>query len=304
MDPLNATPTLPSLPLRPVLIGCDFSSSPSRAKPIVVATGQLAGPRVVLTGLERFDMLAGFGQWLAEPRAWVGGFDLPFGLPRELLSHLNWPLTWHASMEHYRRLSRAQIRETFAAFCDARPVGGKFAHRATDGPAGSSPSMKWVNPPVAYMLHAGVPLLLDAGVQLPGLHDGDPARVALEAYPGLLAREILARRSYKSDDRAKQTPDRLIARKDLVTALENGTTRLGLRLKLTHAQRDALVDDASGDRLDAVLCLVQAAWALQRHQQGDALYGLPPALDALEGWIVSAPWPEGAAGAPVPVRSP
>ena len=52
--------------------------------------------------------------------------------------------------------------------------------------------MKWVNPPVAYMLHAGVPLLLDAGVHLPGLHAGDPARVALEAYPGLLAREDVA----------------------------------------------------------------------------------------------------------------
>jgi len=151
--------------------------------------------------------------------------------------------------------------------------------------------MKWVNPPVAYMLHAGLPLLLDAGVHLPGLHAGDPRRVALEAYPGLLAREVLQRRSYKSDDRAKQTPDRLIARKDLVNALELGQTRLGLRLKLSHAQRDILVDDASGDSLDAVLCLLQAAWAQQRHAEGDALYGLPPGLDPLEGWIVTADKP-------------
>ena len=42
--------------------------------------------------------------------------------------------------------------------------------------------MKWINPPVAYMLHAGVPLLLAAGVHLPGLHTGMPG-VALEAYP-------------------------------------------------------------------------------------------------------------------------
>ena len=112
---------------------------------------------------------------------------------------------------------------------------------------------------------------------------------------GLLAREVLQRRSYKSDDRAKQTPDRLIARKDLVNALELGQTRLGLRLKLSHAQRDALVQDASGDSLDAVLCLLQAAWAQQQHDQGDALYGLPPGLDALEGWIVTAPWGESGA---------
>jgi hypothetical protein len=145
--------------------------------------------------------------------------------------------------------------------------------------------MKWVNPPVAYMLHAAVPLLLEAGVHIPGLHEGDPRRVALEAYPGLLAREILGRRSYKSDEKGKQTPERLIARKDLVTALEQGRTRLGVRLKLTHAQRDALVDDASGDRLDAVLCLLQAAWAAR---QGAPRYGLPEDLDPLEGWIVSA----------------
>ncbi len=156
--------------------------------------------------------------------------------------------------------------------------------------------MKWVNPPVAYMLHAGVPLLLAAGVQLPGLHlSASPLgaadavqRVALEGYPGLLAREVLARRSYKSDDKTRQTPERLIARKDLITALEHGQTRLGLRLKLTHAQRDLLVHDASGDSLDAVLCLVQAAWAQTRHAQGAKHYGLPEHMDPLEGWIVTA----------------
>jgi hypothetical protein len=187
-------------------------------------------------------------------------------------------------------LSRAEIRDCFAAFCDARPAGGKFAHRATDKPAGSSPSMKWVNPPVAYMLHAGVPRLLAAGAYLPGLQPKPQvvAKVALEAYPGLLAREILGQRSYKSDEPAKQTPERLIARKDLLLALELGQTRLGLRLKLSHAQHDALVQDASGDSLDATLCLMQAAWAQQQHLSGAPLYGLPPGLDPLEGWIVSA----------------
>ncbi len=284
----TAAPPLSTLPPA-LLLGCDFTSSPTRRKPIVLALGQRQGARVQLSALRTFDTLAAFGRWLAEPRDWVGGFDLPFGLPRELVTTLGWPTDWRACMEHYRTLSREQIRAQFAAFCDARPVGGKFAHRATDGPAGSSPSMKWVNPPVAYMLHAGVPLLLDAGVHLPGLHAGDPRRVALEAYPGLLARAVLARRSYKSDDRAKQTPDRLIARKDLINALETGQTPLGLRLSLRNAQRDALVQDGSGDSLDAVLCLLQAAWAEQRHTDGgDLLYGLPVHMDPLEGWIVGA----------------
>lgn len=272
-----------------MLLGCDFSSAPTPKKTIVLAIGALYQGRVQLASLAHFASLSAFSDGLKQAQSWVGAFDLPFGLPRELVQTLGWPTDWAACMAHYSALSRDQIRQAFAAFCNDRPVGGKFAHRATDGPAGSSPSMKWVNPPVAFMLHAGVPLLLQAGATLPGLHMGEqPRKIALEGYPGLLAREVLGRRSYKSDDKARQTPERLIARKDLITALEQGNTRLGLRLKLTHAQRDALADDARGDALDAVLCLMQAAWAQTQHDAGDARYGLPAHMDPLEGWIVSA----------------
>ena len=263
--------------------GIDFTSRPTKRKPIVVALGRFDGQSVRLDVIQLHSRFDDFSAWLHAPGEWVGAFDLPFGLPRELIATLGWPSDWLPLMRHYAALSREQIRDTFAAFCNARPAGGKFAHRACDGPAGSSPSMKWVNPPVAFMLHAGVPLLIDAGVNLPGLHDGDTTRVAVEGYPGLLAREVLGNRSYKSDEKAKQTAERLIARKDLVDALEQGRTRLALRLRLSHAQRDALVADASGDRLDAVLCLLQAAWA-----RGKPGYGRPADADSLEGWIVTA----------------
>jgi len=275
-----------------MLVGCDFSSSPSKRKPIVIALGSLKQGRVQLQELLRFETLDAWGQWLAQPADWVGGFDLPFGLPRELVETLKWPTDWLACMGHYASLSRDDIRQQFKAFCNARPVGHKFAHRQTDGPAGSSPSMKWVNPPVAFMMHAGVPRLIAAGVTLPGMYAPPPVtsgfkRIGLEAYPGLLARELIGNQSYKSDDKAKQTPERLIARKQLLQALEVGQTRLGLRLKLTHAQHDSLVADASGDGLDAVLCMVQAAWAFAQHSVGHGCYGLP-LFDSLEGWIVSA----------------
>lgn len=254
-----------------------------------MAIGTLHQDRVQLTRLERFASLQAFSAWLNQGTSWVGAFDFPFGLPRELVQTLGWPTDWAACMAHYTALSRDQIRHAFAAFCNNRPVGGKFAHRATDLPAGSSPSMKWVNPPVAFMLHAGVPLLLQAGATLPGLHQGEqPLKIALEGYPGMLARAALGQRSYKADDKARQTPERLIARKDLITALEQGHTRLDLRLKVSHAQRDILADDARGDALDAVLCLMQAAWAQARHDAGDPLYGLPTNLDPLEGWILGA----------------
>jgi hypothetical protein len=275
--------------------GIDFTSRPTRRKPVTVALGRREGDRVVLERVEEHPAFEPFAAWLRSPGPWVAGFDFPFGLPRELVETLGWPRTWRALVQHYAALDRATIRATFAAFCAARPAGRKFAHRACDGPAGSSPSMKWVNPPVAYMLHAGVPLLLGAGVDLPGLEAGDPARVALEAYPGLLAREVLGHRSYKSDTPAKQTPARESARAALVDALVGGRTRLALRLVVDAEQIEALVADASADRLDAVLCLTQAAWACGRPR-----FGLPARVDPLEGWIVSAPagMPSGDAGRP------
>lgn len=268
-----------------MLIGVDFSSRPSRRKPVVMAVGQARGALVVLQRIEHFTTLEAFGAWLRDTPAWVGGFDLPFGLPRELVATLGWPDDWATCMTHYAALARPAIRDVFAAFCAARPVGGKFAHRACDGPAGSSPSMKWVNPPVAWMLHAGVPLLRAAQAHFPA-HEparADAPRVALEAYPGLLARELIGARPYKSDEPARQTPERLIARKQLVDALEQGRTRLGLRLKLSAAQHEALVADARGDTLDAALCLLQAAWATTQPH-----WGLPAGVDPLEGWILSA----------------
>jgi hypothetical protein len=279
---VHATAPGPAGP-QPQLAGVDFSSAPRRAKPIVWAWGTLQRPGLVrLDRLEENASLAAFEETLRRRGPWLAAFDFPFGLPRELVRALGWPTEWAACMAHYAGLERAAIVEAFAAFCDARPAGGKFAHRACDLPAGSSPSMKWVNPPVAFMLHAGVAALRAAGVDIPGLAAGDPARVALEGYPGLVARALIGRRSYKSDTRAQQTPERLIARKDLVDAAEQGRWR-GVRLKLTHAQREALVADPRGDALDAALCLMLAAWA-----HGRPGHGLPEGFDALEGWIVGA----------------
>ena len=294
-----AEPAVPAISTEPperALAGVDFSSAPRRGKPIVWAWGRWQRPG--LLRLERFEenaSAAEFAQALQRPGPWLAAFDLPFGLPRELVTTLAWPTDWASCMAHYASLSRSEIAVSFAAFCDARPVGSKFAHRACDGPAGSSPSMKWVNPPVAFMLHAGVPALRAAGVDLPGLQAGDATRVALEGYPGMVARALIGRRSYKSDTKAQQTPERLIARKDLVDALEQGRWR-GLRLKLTHAQRDDLVADAQGDKLDAALCLLLAAWA--DTQPGD---GMPAGVDALEGWIVGADGHGASVPAPAPV---
>lgn len=266
----------------PLLHGVDFTSAPRKAKGITVASGQLQHQTFILQQLQTFHDFDRFADWLALPGPWVGGFDFPFSLPRELAELLGWPMQWPELIRHFSSLSREHIRETFKAICDARPAGSKFIHRRTDLSASSSSPMKWVNPPVAFMLHAGAPLLLDAGVSIPLMHAGDPERIALEAYPGMVARSI-TRASYKNDSKALQTPERRAARLAIIKALEKGEHPRTIKLDAGTFRRQ-LLDDGSGDLLDAVLCAILAAWAWQRR---DADYGLPP-HDALEGWIVGA----------------
>ncbi|MGH8808288.1 MAG: DUF429 domain-containing protein [Noviherbaspirillum sp.] len=264
------------------IVGVDFTSSPRKTKPITVAHAHLEGRTLHVARVDEHPDWSSYEHWLKQPGPWLGAFDFPFGLARELVAQHSWPQDWATLVTHCAAMSRAVLRATFKAFCDARPAGNKFAHRATDGPAGSSPSMKWVNPPVAYMFHEGAQRLLHAGVTVFGLHAGDPQRIALEGYPGLLARAV-TRASYKSDDRTKQTPQRCAARELIVRALERGTHPFGIVVRMDKSLHRRLLDDGSADWLDAVLCAVAAAWASQRPR-----YGLPLALDPLEGWIAGA----------------
>ncbi len=266
------------------LIGVDFTCNPSRRKPVIVARGGLNGSVLTLGVLEAYTALSDLAESLKASAPWLGAFDFPFGLPRTFIDANN----LGSSCEEVIRCVRAHCttRMAWRRFIDewgnARPPGQRLLHRRTDtamrvGKSTSPLQTRFV--PVGFMYYEGVALLVDVNATVPQMRLGDATRIAVEGYPGLLAREIIGRRSYKNRDE----PDRLIARKDMLDALDQGRTRLGLRLKLTHAQRDDLIADASGDRLDAVLCLVQAAWASQRPD-----YGLPREVDPLEGWIVSA----------------
>ena len=268
------------------LLGVDFSSAPSRRKPITVARGLLRGGVLRLQAMELLPTLAAFEALLQRPGPWLGGFDFPFGLPREFVRQHGLGATTSEVIGSLRRrcATRMDFRALVDAWGNARPAGQRLLHRACDtalgaGVSSTSPlQTRYV--PVGFMYYEGLARLVAAGCHLPGLHAGDEQRVALEAYPGLLAHELIGRRSYKNSAQA----ERLIARKDIVERLEQDRSRLGLRLQATQALREQLVQDASGDRLDAVLCLAQAAWASV--QPG---HGLPPRADPVEGWIATVP---------------
>ena len=281
----------------PLLLGIDFTSAPSRRKPITVAVGRLVerrtGARYVVDEIRGLESLPAFESFLREGGPWLGGFDLPFSQPRPLIEHEGWPTAWAEFVRFYCRQPRERLRRTFKRWCDGRPAGDKFAWRKTDKPAGSSPAMRWANPPVAWMMHAGIGRMLEAGAAFPA-HDvprrfrGRPAirgraRIALEAYPAFTARRA-HRGSYKSDTPAKQTADRRAGRLAILRALEAGTAGLDVAAEIPLAWRRRIVADGAGDLLDAVICGLQAGHAARLPR-----YGLPAACDPLEGWIASVP---------------
>ena len=266
------------------LAGIDFSCSPSRRKPITVATGRLVDGGAVLSAEAVADLptLDAFAAWLQAPGPWLGAFDFPFGLPREFVESNGLGADAAAVIEAVRR--RAPTRMAWRALIDAwgngREPGSRLIHRRTDlaSPVGSTSPLQTRYVPVGLMYYEGVARLVAAGVSMPGLHVGDAGRVALEGYPRRLAHALVGRRSYKNGD----DEDRRSAREAMIAALEAGIDNAPRLAIGVHSLRASLVADASGDRLDAVLCLVQAAVASRLEH-----YGLPDDIDPVEGWIAT-----------------
>lgn len=267
------------------IYGVDFTCAPRRAKPITVAAGILKKNMLQVVELERLESFAHFEAFLARPGPWLGGFDFPFSLPREMVRDLGWPADWPGLVSHCTGMERLAFRSSLDRYRAARPPGRKYAHRATDYPAGSSSPMKLVNPPVALMFHEGARRLAAADVHIPGLHNRNSSKVALEAYPGLLARKQLGiRDSYKSDARREQTSARRRVRRKIIHALKSGRP-LGIRVELRPKLETEIAADGSGDFLDAVICAAQAAWGWTRRESN---FGLPRVVDPAEGWIVTS----------------
>ena len=116
------------------LLGVDFSCNPSRRKPITVARGRVAGGSLALDAVEAVPTLAGFEELLRTPGPWLGGFDLPFGLPRAFVDAHALGATGAEVIATVR--GRCATRMAWRAYIDAwgntQPRGARLLHRRTD----------------------------------------------------------------------------------------------------------------------------------------------------------------------------
>jgi hypothetical protein len=262
------------------VLGVDFTSAPRRGKPITclpctLADGILqAGPLAEMTTFEHFE------QMLRAPGPWIAGIDFPFGQSRKFVENVGWPGTWAGYVAHVQRLGRQGFCDALTVYRASRSYGDKEHKRETDQAAGSISPQKLYGVPVALMFFEGATRLLAAGVTIPYLQAGDPDRVVIEAYPGVLARQLIGRRGYKNDTRKKQSESQRESRRAMLAKITSGGLEDAFGLAVEAPAE--LADDPSGDRLDALLCAIQAAWAWNRR---DERYGAPETVDPLEGWI-------------------
>lgn len=267
------------------ILGLDFTSAPSRKKPLVAVVCAFDGRSL---RVEEAEVMAGFEPFEAFLRRggpWACGMDFPFGQPRSLVEALGWPADWEGYVGKVSRLSKEDFEGAIMADMATRPAGARYRYRLADLRSRSSSAMRLFRVPVGKMFYRGAPRLLDSDVSVQPCRPTRSPRVAVEAYPALVARRFLGRRSYKSDDKKKQTPEQRAAREELVAALGSDALReaYGFVVEMGGSWREEFVRDPAADVLDSVLCAVQAAWSYERRDEG---WGVPEECNRDEGWIL------------------
>ncbi len=270
----------------PYIFGIDFTSAPKRDKPIVLASCVYLSNEIRLTHFEEFRDWPAFEYWLGCPGPWIAGFDFPFGLPRSFVQKSGYGHTWSDLVSNIPKRGKELFSaNAMAAFLAAHVTEDK--HRKTDLKSKShSPLKTRTNPPVGLMFYEGAWRLHNSDICIPQLRETNSGKIALEAYPGLLAMR-LGERLYKNDSTATSAK-RIAARGRLIALLESPIGEacgwIPKPMRFDNDVREHLLRP-SGDWLDAAFCAVQAVWAYERRLTG---FGLPKGIDPVEGWIVSA----------------
>jgi hypothetical protein len=266
------------------IYGLDFTSAPGRKKPLIALGCRLEDGSLRIEGSQTLTDFDGFEGFLRTPGPWVCGMDFPFGQPRSLIEALGWPAGWEGYVGEVGRLPKDEFEDRIRADMATRPPGSKWRYRLADRRSHSSSAMMLFRVPVGKMFYQGAPRLLASGVRVEPCRRNEDARVAVEAYPAVVARRFLGRTAYKRDA-VPDAPERRSARETLLTGLESrGLQKIyGFTVEIDDPWKREFVADPSADALDSLLCAVQAAWAYSRR---DDNYGVPPECDTDEGWIV------------------
>lgn len=294
------------------IFGIDFTSVPSKRKPIVCCELALDWPTsghpvpqlslIALTTWETFDPFETFLATL--PKGSMTGIDCPLGLPLAFLAAQGWDtLSWR---EYLAKVS-AHTKASWLALVNAdratRPPGQKLPLRETDRLAQAKSPLMTVRVPLANMLYEGATRVAQAHVSVWPFDFEAPEALTLtstsqpivaEVYPAQCARYLQRRLHQHKSPRAwrpykQEKPTTAEALQDVQQAMlhmllaPETQADLGITLNIPHPER--LLGEAKGDMLDAFFAAIWTALAYLRPScMKDSL-----ATWRQEGWLLQ-PW--------------
>jgi hypothetical protein len=297
------------------LVECNFDGECLAVERMTFLNGTKAGD---FTGFE--EWLRCEGAWAGE-KEWVAAIDFPFGMPIEAIEHFGW-LSGGAnqSWDNYVRSlhHNCESAESFRACIEGwrhasrtnengEPIRIR-KQRLVDRLANSGSPMNYFPPPVCPMFYQGGKRIHCASsVSIVPVRPILSGKIVLEAYPRLVANVFIgAQASYKDkskkkhEDKVAQTQlrdqDEAAKRKNreqIVVGLKSDDPNGQMRrrydcfVSLSDAVEAECIADNDGDKLDSVLCAVQAAWASKTPRYGMPQFTLSLLNEqvGLEGWI-------------------
>jgi hypothetical protein len=264
------------------IYGVDFTSAPSKTKPIALAEAWLEANILHIYKISRFTNFPDFMDFLQRAPAWIAGVDFPLGQPRKLIENLQWGTSWATYVNLVGQMGKQEFVETLNQYRQGRAYGDREHLRETDKIAGAISPMKVYGVPVGKMFFEGAPRLLKAGFSILPCHATNDARIVFEIYPALMARSLIGKQSYKSDEKRKQTTEMQLLRQVTINRVRSPEflTKYGFGVVINADIASECDRDPSGDTIDALFAAIQAASASRKPD-----YGIPENCDRLEGWI-------------------
>jgi hypothetical protein len=133
------------------VLGIDFTSRPTRKKPLVCMHCTLDKQVLRADRLDEWTEFAQFELALKRPGPWIAGIDFPFGQSRKFIGNIGWPNTWAGYVAHAESLGREGFRDGLDNYRRKRPFGDKEHRRTTDVAASSISPQKLYGVPVGLM---------------------------------------------------------------------------------------------------------------------------------------------------------
>jgi len=304
-----------------IVYGIDFSSSPSakdskskNAKWMYLASCKLTGNCLTVKSLtplngKKADDYTQLVTLLSSAGPWVAGIDVPFGMPIECIEYFQWLLaedteqTWAKYVDRVRKMkTRKEFKKKIEDWRHPtklkkpkkgkEPTGEKESvrkYRLIDRLINSQSPMNCIRPAVGSMFFEACELLRANPASIPPVRlVSEENRHIVETYPRLVVDRLsVGSKEYKEADDLEDV------RQQIVTCLSDASEDsaiqrwYGLTVTMDEETAKECVADWDGDKIDSVLCAVQAAWASRQERFGIPRFNssVLNGVVALEGWV-------------------